>query len=429
MSQDFLESYYQATVEKTAYPALGGRVETRVCILGGGLAGLSTALGLAERGVTDVVVLESHTVGHGASGRNGGFVFGGYCLGNAELLKTLGREEARRLYRLTIDAVELIRQRVRQYDIQCDLTDRGVLLANWFNDPARLEKPRQLMKEVYGVDWQYVAPGELREKLKTERYFGALFESNAFHFHPLKYVYGVAAAVAGHGIDIHEHSAALAIEQQGGKYLVKTAGGEVLAEQVVFAAGGYARGLYRPVERATLPIATYVVATEPLGERLREAINCESAIYDTRFAFDYYRPLADSRILWGGRISILNRGPQAIAGLLKADLITVYPQLADVEIEYSWGGLMSYGRQQMAQIGRDDNGVWHAVGFGGHGMAPTTVAGEVLADAIAKAIPIPQGFGQFGLVPTFGLAGLVAAQATYSAYQALDAYDAHRLNK
>lgn len=127
-----------------------------------------------------------------------------------------------------------------------------------------------------------------------------MFESNAFHFHPLKYVYGVAAAVAGYGIDIHEHSAALAIERQGGKYLIKTAGGEVLAEQVVFAAGGYARGLYRPVERATLPIATYVVATEPLGEALKDSINCESAIYDTRFAFDYYRPLADSRILWAG---------------------------------------------------------------------------------------------------------------------------------
>ncbi|OLF53931.1 NAD(P)/FAD-dependent oxidoreductase [Pseudomonas chlororaphis] len=428
MSGDFLESYYQATVEKTAYPRLSGRVQARVCILGGGLAGLSTALGLAERGVTDVVVLESHTVGHGASGRNGGFVFGGYCLGNAQLYKALGRDEARRLYRLTIDAVELIRQRARRYAIPCDLVDEGVLLANWFNDPMRLEKPRQLMKEVYGVDWAPVAAGELREKLKTERYFGALLERNAFHFHPLKYVYGVAAAIAGHGIHIHEQSAALAIERRGTTFLVKTAGGEVEAEQLVFAAGGYARGLYRPVERATLPIATYVVATEPLGDRLKDAIACDSAIYDTRFAFDYYRPLADSRILWGGRISILDRGPQAIAGLLKADLLTVYPQLAGVQIDYAWGGLMSYGRQQMAQIGQDDHGVWHAVGFGGHGMAPTTVAGEVLADAIAKAIPIPGGFGKFGLVPTYGMAGLVAAQATYTAYQALDAYDARRLN-
>ncbi|MCY1295740.1 hypothetical protein D9M70_450950 [compost metagenome] len=126
---------------------------------------------------------------------------------------------------------------------------------------------------------------------------------------------------------------------------------------------------------------------------------------------------------------MLDRGPEAIASLLKADLASVYPQLEDVQIQYSWGGLMSYGRHQMAQIGRDDDGIWHAVGFGGHGMAPTTVAGEVLADAIAKSIPIPDGFRRFGLTRTFGLAGLVAAQMTYTAFQARDAFDARRLNR
>lgn len=429
MNTNFLKTFYEATADKTSYPAHSGRTDARVCILGGGLAGLSTALGLAERGVTDVVVLESHSVGHGASGRNGGFVFGGYSLGNAELLATLGAQEARRLYQLTLDAVELIRTRVRRYGIDCDLVDKGVILANWFNDPARLETPRQLMKDAYGVDWDYIPPGQLKEMLKTERYFGGLLERNAFHFHPLKYVCGIARTVAGMGVRIHERSPALAIEKHAGKYVVKTAGGEVHAEHVVFSGGGYARGVYRPVERAVLPIATYVVATEPLGSRLKDAIDCESAVYDTRFAFDYYRPLQDSRILWGGRISVLDRGPEAIASLLKADLVSVYPQLEDVDIQYSWGGLMSYGRHQMAQIGQDDEGIWHAVGFGGHGMAPTTVAGEVLADAIAKSVPIPDGFGKFGLTRTFGLAGLLAAQMTYTAFQARDAFDARRLNR
>ncbi|MDT4828696.1 Gamma-glutamylputrescine oxidoreductase [compost metagenome] len=429
MKTNFLKTFYEATVEKTSYPSHSGRVDAKVCILGGGLAGLSTALGLAERGVTDVVVLESQRVGHGASGRNGGFVFGGYSLGNADLLATLGADEARRLYQLTLDAVELIRQRTRQYAIDCDLVDKGVILANWFNDPSRLETPRQLMKQAYGVDWEYIPPGQLKEMLKTERYFGGLLERNAFHFHPLKYVHGVARTVAGLGVRIHEQSPALAIEKRADKYVVKTEGGEVHAEHVVFSGGGYARGVHRRVERAVLPIATYVVATEPLGARLADAIDCESAVYDTRFAFDYYRPLQDSRILWGGRISVLDRSPEAIASLLKADLVAVYPQLEDVQIQYSWGGLMSYGRHQMAQIGRDDDGIWHAVGFGGHGMAPTTVAGEVLADAIAKSAPIPDGFGKFGLTRTFGLAGLVAAQLTYTAFQARDAFDARRLNR
>ncbi|ANY88917.1 MULTISPECIES: NAD(P)/FAD-dependent oxidoreductase [Pseudomonas] len=428
MSTDFSKSFYEASVKRASYPTHSGRTDTRVCILGGGLAGLSTALGLAERGVNDVVVLESQQVGHGASGRNGGFVFGGYSLGNADLLSALGATEARRLYQLTVNAVDLIRTRARQYAIDCDLVDKGVILANWFNDPARLEKPRQLMKQAYGVEWECISAGKLKEMLNTDRYYGGLLERNAFHFHPLKYVCGVARTITDLGARLFEHSPVLGIEKRSGKYVVRTQGGEVHAEEVVFSGGGYARGVYRPIERAVLPIATYVVATKPLGERLKDAIACESAVYDTRFAFDYYRPLQDTRILWGGRISILDRGPEAIAKLLKADLVTVYPQLEDVEIEYSWGGLMSYGRHQMAQIGQDDNGIWHAVGFGGHGMAPTTVAGEVLADAIARRLPVPEGFGQFGLTRTFGLAGLMAAQATYTTYQAIDAFDARRLN-
>lgn len=428
MDTNFLKTFYEATVERDTYPSQSGRSDVRVCILGGGLAGLSTALGLAERGVTEVLLLESEAVGHGASGRNGGFVFGGYSLGNADLLRILGGEEARHLYHLTLEAIGLIRERVRRYAIDCDLVDQGVILANWFNDPARLEAPRQLMKSAYGVDWEYIPPGQLRESLKTGRYFGGLFERNAFHFHPLKYVCGVARAAAGLGVRIHERSPAQAIERCAGRYVVKTAAGEVHADHLVFAGGGYARGVHRPVERAVLPIATYVVATEPLGQGLKDVIDGEAAIYDTRFAFDYYRPLRDSRILWGGRISILDRGPEAIAGLLRADMLAVYPQLADVKIEYAWGGLMSYGRHQMAQIGRDAEGVWHAIGFGGHGMAPTTVAGEVLADAITGAAPIPDGFARFGLTSAFGLAGLLAAQMTYSAYQARDAFDARRLN-
>ncbi|KSW25142.1 MULTISPECIES: FAD-binding oxidoreductase [unclassified Pseudomonas] len=424
----FTQTYYEATSAKPTYPTQTGRLDTRVCILGGGLAGLNTALGLAERGITDVALLESHYVGHGASGRNGGFVFGGYSLGNADLLATLGAEQARRLYHLTLEAVDLIRQRARQYAIDCDLVDQGVILANWFNDPSRLEKPRRLMKEAYGVDWEPITPGALREQLKTDRYFGGLLERNAFHFHPLKYVRGVARATADLGVRIHESSPALGIEKRDGRFVVRTAGGEVHAEQVVFCGGGYARGLYRPIERAVLPIATYVIATEPLGERLQDAIACQAAVYDTRFAFDYYRPLADGRILWGGRISILDRGPEAIAALLKRDLTLVYPQLAEVKVDYAWGGLMSYGRHQMAQIGQDEAGIWHAIGFGGHGMAPTTVAGEVLADAISGAGAVPPGFARFGLTHAFGLAGLLAAQATYSAYEARDAFDSRRLN-
>jgi gamma-glutamylputrescine oxidase len=421
-----MQSLYEATVTRPERPRLTGRHSARVCIVGGGLAGLSTALGLTERGVRDVVVLEAEQVGFGASGRNGGFVFGGYSLDCADLLKILGPSRARELYALTTDAVDLMRQRIQRYRIDCDATDAGVILANWFDEPARLDTQRRLMKESFGVDWEPLGEQELAVRLKTTRYHGGLFERNAFHFHPLKYVVGVAGAAADAGARIYEHSPVRALRAQRGGFAVDTAEGTIDAQHVVMAGGGYARNVYPRVERAVLPIATYVMATEPLGARLRDAIDCASAVYDTRFAFDYYRPLPDTRILWGGRISIVERTPQAIARLLRRDLIKVYPQLHDVQIDYAWGGLMSYARHKMPQIGRSADGIWYAVGFGGHGMAPTTVCGELLAAALSGERPIPDAFAKFGLTHTFGAFGLAAAQLTYSAMQTRDALAARR---
>jgi glycine/D-amino acid oxidase-like deaminating enzyme len=237
----------------------------------------------------------------------------------------------------------------------------------------------------------------------------------------LKYVVGIAAAAGDTGVRIYEHSPVRALRAQRGGFVVETADGTVDAAHVVMAGGGYARNVYPRVERAVLPIATYVIATEPLGERLKDAIDCASAVYDTRFAFDYYRPLPDTRMVWGGRISIVERTPQAITRLLRSDLLKVYPQLHDVRVDYAWGGLMSYARHKMPQIGRSADGVWYAVGFGGHGMAPTTVSGELLAAAISGERPVPDAFAEFGLTHSFGAVGLAAAQLTYSAMQMRDA--------
>ena len=426
-----MQSFYEATVTRaaahsSAYAPLTGRRSVNVCIMGGGLAGLSTALGLAERGVTDVAVLEAEQVGFGASGRNGGFVFGGYSLDCADLLKTLGPARARELYALTTDAVDLMRQRIQCYRIDCDVTDAGVILANWFDEPARLDTQRRLMRDSFGVEWEPVAPAELASQLKTNRYHGGLFERNAFHFHPLKYVLGVASAAANAGVQIHEKSPVVRFERDGAGFVVHTPQGALEARHVVMAGGGYARNVYAQVERAVLPIATYVMATEPLGARLKDAIDTRAAVYDTRFAFDYYRPLPDTRILWGGRISVRDRAPDDIARLLRRDLLKVYPQLHDVRIEHAWGGLMSYARHKMPQIGRSTDGVWYAVGFGGHGMAPTTVSGELLAAAISGERPVPEAFAAFGLTRTYGALGLAAAQLTYTAMQTRDALAARR---
>jgi len=416
-------TYYQATADQAlAFPAATGQVEADVVIVGGGFAGLGSAISLHERGAKGVMLLEAQRVGHGASGRNGGFVFGGFSLDNAELLRQLGPAQGRALYQLTLDAVARIRQRIARYQIDCDAQYSGVLLANWFQDDQPLRELQQFMQSQLGVQWDWIGREQLREQLLSQRYTSALFESNAFHFHPLKYAQGLARQLQAGGVAIHEASRVLSIQRDGAHWRLQTAQASIRCREVVVCCGGYIEHLYPALSRAIMPIATYVVATEPLGERLQSAMRTQAAVYDTRFAFDYYRPLADTRLLWGGRISIQDRSPEQVQRLLRADLLRVYPQLADVRISHAWSGLMSYARHKMPQIGRLPNGLWYAMGFGGHGVAPTTLAGEVLAQALTGEAEIPQGFSRYGLPSTFGPLGRLAAQATYWWMQARDAW-------
>lgn len=410
-------SYYRATATPyTAYAPLQGRAHARVAVIGGGFAGLNTALGLAERGVRDVVLLEREQIGFGASGRNGGFVFAGYSLGEQSLLDQLGEQRAQALFKLTTDAVGRIRRRIADHAIRCDAVDEGVIWANWFRDPAVLRQRQQLLAGHYGVQWQWLPEAELRERIRSERYHDGLYERDALHLHPLNYAIGLAATAVGQGVRIHEHSGVRSLAREGLQWRVRTAQGELLADQVVLACGGYLAGLRKPIDRAILPIATYVMVTEPLGSRLDECLHTRAAVYDSRFAFDYYRALPDTRLLWGGRISILDRSPRAVQRLLMKDLLRVFPQLEGVRIEHAWSGLMSYARHQMPQIGGgfgDGGGLWWAQAFGGHGLAPTCAAGELLASAIADGDDRWKQFSGYGLDNTYRPFGYLAAQATY----------------
>jgi gamma-glutamylputrescine oxidase len=424
------DNYYRATANAAPErPPLSGKREARVCVIGAGFAGLNTALGLAERGMRDVVVLESHRIAHGASGRNGGFVFGGYSRGEDALLRELGPERARAMYRGTLDAVELIRHRSERYGIGCDRRDAGVLWVNWFRDKNVLLDRQRLLAEHYGVDWQWVEQAALRERVQSQRYSDALFEPQAFHFHPLNYALGIARAAEEQGVAIHENSPAISLEPASGGWRVRTPQGEVHAEQVVLACGGYLARLRRDVDSAVLPIATYVMVTEPLGARLDDVLRTQAAIYDTRFAFDYYRPLPDTRLLWGGRIAVRDRSAQDVQRLLLRDLKKVFPQLDGLRAQYAWSGLMSYARHQMPQIAQLEKGLWLAQAFGGHGVAPTTHAGEVLASAIAEDDPRWRDFAAYGVDSALKPAGFAAAQLSYWWLQCKDAWKAYREGK
>lgn len=421
MTPASLSSYYRATATPyTAYPPLQGQRDAKVVVVGGGYAGLNTALGLAERGVRDVLLLEHEQIGFGASGRNGGFVFAGYSLGEQALLDQLGAPRARALFGLTTAAVHRIRQRIARYDIACDVVDEGVIWANWFRDPAVLRQRQRLLAEHYGVHWNALPQAQLRQLIDSARYHDGLYEPDALHLHPLNYAIGLAQAAAAQGVAIHENSGALRLCREGSRWRVDTAHGSILADQVVLTCGGYLAGLNESIDRAILPIATYVMVTEPLGERLQTCLRSRAAIYDTRFAFDYYRPLPDTRLLWGGRISIRDRPAAAVKKLLTGDMLRVFPQLRGVRIDYAWSGLMSYARHQMPQIGGGADGLWWAQAFGGHGLAPTCAAGELLAAAIAHGDEGWKQFHDYGLRSTHRPWGYLGAQAHYWWQQSRD---------
>jgi gamma-glutamylputrescine oxidase len=415
---------YYDTIANARAPVqpLAGTHECDTVVVGGGYAGLATALGLAERGIGDIVLLESARIGDGASGRNGGFVFGGWSLGEDALLAQLGRERARRVYAATLDAIELIRTRIARYRIACAPVDDGVIWANWFRDAEVLERRRRLLAEHYGVYWQPLVRERLAQMVASPRYSGALHETRAFHFHPLNYAIGLDHAARAMGVRVHEQTAARRLVADGAGWRIDCDGANLRARRVVLACGGYLAGLVPRIDRAILPIATYVMATEPLGARLAEVFpGTRAAVYDTRFAFDYYRPLADTRLLWGGRISIRDRSPAAVARLLKRDLLKVFPQLDGVRIEHAWSGLMAYARHQMPQIAELEPGLWCTQGFGGHGVATTTAAGELIAAAIAEGHTGWRDFAPYGFPRAWKPFGFLAAQAEYWRLQLADA--------
>ncbi|PMQ04112.1 Gamma-glutamylputrescine oxidoreductase [Dyella sp. AD56] len=407
-------SYYRATATPYAsFTPLQGKVDARVAIVGGGFAGLHTALGLAERGVRDVVLLEREQVGFGASGRNGGFVFGGYSLGEQSLLDQRGQDAARALFRMTTDAVARIRERVSRYEIPCDLVDQGIIWANWFRDPAVLRQRQELLEKHYGAAWEWLPQNELRARVHSTRYYDGLYERDALHLHPLNLAIGLAGAAAAQGVSVHENTDVWQLRREGSRWRIETAQGSVHADQVVLACGGYLAGLKRQVDRAILPIATYVMVTEPLGDRINDALETRAAVYDSRFAFDYYRALPDKRLLWGGRISVRDRSPRAVQRLLMQDLLRVFPQLKGVRVDYAWSGLMSYARHQMPQIGSSGDGLWWAQAFGGHGLAPTCAAGDLLASALAEGDDRWKQFAPYGLDRTYRPFGYLGAQTSY----------------
>jgi gamma-glutamylputrescine oxidase len=417
----YVETYYRPGADADAPRApLSGRIDVDVCIVGGGLAGLTTGLELARRG-RRVCILDAERIAWGASGRNGGFVSPGYSAGYKTISRRVGADHAKALHRLSIEGAEAVAANLDQ--LAAPVADRtyGILSTSRYEAADDLQRHRDWLEREFDYRVEFRSREQVREVLASDCYHQALYNPNGFHFHPLNYARALAREVEQLGGAIFEASPARAIEPEGAGRVVRTEGGEVRAKDVVIATGGYTGALEPRLQRSVLPIATYVMLTRPNPALIAGAIRTTAAIGDNRRAGDYYR-LVDGgqRILWGGKITTRTSEPRRLAGLLHQTMVATYPQLAGLEVDLAWSGLMAYARHLTPQIGRLDHGLWYCTAFGGHGVNTTAIGGRVIAEAIAGETDRYRLFEPFGLAWNGGPAGRAAVQATYWYMQAMD---------
>ncbi|AWM88166.1 FAD-binding oxidoreductase [Microvirga sp. 17 mud 1-3] len=422
MAASYIDSYYTRTLAShESYPAAEGRIHVDVCIVGGGLAGLTAALQLARAG-RSVALFEARRIAWGASGRNGGFVSAGFATGLSQIERRVGPHQARELYRLSMEGVEIVRRNIADLAIAEAQPVPGIVKAVRYEARGALQALRDRQEREFGLRLRYVPRDEMAALFASPKYREGLLDEDAFHFHPLNYGRALAREIVRLGGRIFENSPVAGGDLLGACKRIETDRAIVEAEQILFATGGYTEAVLPALRRAFLPIATYVLLTEARPDLVRDAIRTSAAILDDRRAGDYYRVVENGdRILWGGRITTRTGDPRNIAALLRREMVTTYPQLAELKVDVAWSGLMSYARHLMPQIGQWQPGVWYCTAFGGHGMNTTAIGGTVVAEGMSGASDRYRLFAPFGLSWSGGIFGKAAAQLTYWGYQAADA--------
>lgn len=396
-------SYYRATAAAYApFPALEGAIEADVAVVGAGFTGLSAALELRARGFA-VAVLDQGPVAWGATGRNGGQICTGFSPGLGPLEKALGREAAQACFTVSEEAKIFIAERIARHAIECDLKPGQLLCAPRPSHMAHLAQEHEALASYGYKKTTLLSKAELEERLATTAYCGALKDDGASHFHPLNYAIGLARALKQEGGLIFENSKVTEI-RQGARPVVVTEKGEVRARYVVMACNAYMAGLFPRLEQRIMPVASYAVATAPLGEALARAlIRDDEAVSDTNFVVDYFRLSADHRLMFGGRCSYSGIHPRDLAGSMRPRLLRVFPQLAGVELDYAWGGHIGITYNRLPDVGRIGGNIYYVQGFSGHGVALSGILGKLMAEAIAgeaerfelftriKHLPFPGG--------------------------------------
>ena len=375
-------SYYIATTPSAPdRPALSGDVRCDVCVIGAGITGLSTALHLARQGFK-VVVLESHTVGWGASGRSGGQALIGYNTGFSDIAARVGRDDARKIWDLGVYAKDLLVDTVREHSIACDLKWGYLMMAikpRHLNDLARYKDELESVSGYEGLHlFDHV---EARARIGSDTFIGGLSDPGSGHLHPLNYTQGLARAAEHSGAVIYETTPASHI-QDGPTPHVTTPGGTVACDHVIVGANAYLGNLAPALGRKILPTHSHIVATEPLGDDVaRSLIRDDACAIDMNHLLNYWRLSADKRLLFGGHVS-RGKNTSDIKKILGATMRRVYPQLQGRAIDYAWGGRVAVTRNLLPHFGREGKNVYFAQGFSGHGILLAGLAGKLMAGAV-----------------------------------------------
>jgi glycine/D-amino acid oxidase-like deaminating enzyme len=373
-----------------------------VAIIGGGYTGLAAARALARRGA-DVTVLEQHTIGWGASSRNGGFVLPGFKPEVEALARALGVTEARRLFELSLQAICALEAVIAEEAIDCDYVRCGtVVLAARQGHVAGLEASRRFLRDELAHETVVLGPAELRSEIGSSRYHGGLLDPFAGSVQPALLLRGLAAAAERAGARLVEGAGVTRVTRAGGGLTLATGRGTVVARDVLVATNGYTGPVVPALQRRVVPVGSYIIATAPLAPDLASRlIPRRRVLSDTKNLLFYFRLSPDGRLVFGGRAAFTPTAVARSAAILRRGMVEVFPELGRVPVEYAWDGRVAFTVDQMPHAGVLD-GIHYALGYGGHGVALATWLGARMGEALAGAGTVPRLTSPFRPVPLYG---------------------------
>lgn len=418
--QPYVNSYYAATRNNVGdFPILDQVIECDVCVIGAGYTGLSSALFLTEAGYS-VTVLESAKVGFGASGRNGGQLVNSYSRDVDVIEQRYGDKTAQVLGSMIFEGGDIIRQRIKQYDIQCDYRQGGIFAALNKKQLKGLAGQKSHWERYGNQQLQMLGAADIAKEVGTDNYVGGLLDMSGGHVHPLNLALGEAAAIIRLGGKIFEQSAAINIAY-GEPIVVSTAKGQVRAKYLLIAGNAYLNEDLDPrVTRKSMPCGSQIVVTEPLSEKVAKSLITHNyCVEDCNYLLDYFRLTADNRLLYGGGVVYGAREPKDIEQLILPKILKTFPQLKGVKIDYRWTGNFLLTMSRMPQFGRVEKNAYYMQGYSGHGVTCSHLAGKLISEMIRGDA---ERFDAFASLPHMPMMGgrafqvpLTALGATYYA--------------